>query len=196
MRILDLGCGSGLDLASWGVVLADEVTGIDIDEARLAIARQRFPNRTYLRCAGECLPFPANSFDRVISAVALPYMNIPKTLAEVYRVLAPGGTLSLSLHPSSFTFAELLHKAIPSPLATVFRLYVITNGVWFHCAGRTAKFVNRRTESFQTERGMALSLSRAGFTDLSFHRSQQPVGETFTAEAKTSKAILYLAAAA
>jgi hypothetical protein len=43
---------------------------------------------------------------------------------------------------------------------------------------------------------MALSLSRAGFTDLSFHRSQQPVGETFTAEAKTSKAILYLAAAA
>jgi ubiquinone/menaquinone biosynthesis C-methylase UbiE len=196
MRILDLGCGSGLDLASWGVVPSDEVTGIDIDESRLAIARKRFPNRTYLRCAGECLPFPPNSFDRVISAVALPYMNIPKTLAEVYRVLAPGGGLSLSLHPSSFTFAELLHKAIPRPLSTVFRLYVITNGAWFHCAGLTAPFVNRRTESFQTKRGMALSLRRAGFTDFSFHHSSAPQGSRFSVEARTSKAILYFAAAA
>ena len=196
MRILDLGCGSGLDLASWGVVPTDEVTGIDIDEARLAIARKRFPNRTYLRCAGECLPFPQNSFDRVISAVALPYMNIQKSLAEVYRVLAPGGGLSLSLDPSSFTFAELLHKAIPRPLATVFRLYVITNGVWFHCAGRTAPFVNHRTESFQTKRGMTLSLSRAGFTDFAFHQSSTSEGARFSVEAKTSKAVLYFAAAA
>lgn len=196
MRILDLGCGSGLDLASWGVVPSDEVTGIDIDESRLAIARERFPNRTYLRCAGECLPFPSNSFDRVISAVSLPYMNIPKTLAEAYRVLAPGGNLSLSLHPSSFTFAELLHKSIPRPLATIFRLYVITNGACFHCTGRTAKFVNRRTESFQTKRGMTLSLSRAGFTDFAFRQSSGPEGGKFFVEAQTSKAILYFAAAA
>jgi ubiquinone/menaquinone biosynthesis C-methylase UbiE len=196
MRILDLGCGSGLDLSSWGVISTDEVTGIDIDESRLAVARKRFPNRTYLRCAAECLPFPSNSFDRVISAVALPYMNIPKTLAEVYRVLAPDGGLSLSLHPSSFTFAELLHKAMPRPLATVFRLYVIGNGVWFHCAGLTAPFVNHRTESFQTKRGMTLALSRAGFTDFAFHESSGPERTRFSVEAKTSKAILYFAAAA
>jgi ubiquinone/menaquinone biosynthesis C-methylase UbiE len=196
MRILDLGCGSGLDLASWGVLSSDEITGIDIDEARLATARKRFPNRTYLNCAGECLRFPPDSFDRVISAVALPYMNIQKTLAEVYRVLAPGGSLSLSLHPTRFTFAELLNKAIPRPVPTIFRLYVITNGLWFHCAGRTAKFVNRRTESFQTKRGMTISLNRAGFTDLSFHRCPKPAGQTFTVEARTSKAVLYFATAA
>ena len=56
MRVLDLGCGSGGDLASWGVTAADGVTGLDIDDSRLAIAKVRFSNRTYLQGAGECLP--------------------------------------------------------------------------------------------------------------------------------------------
>jgi len=89
-----IGCGSGLDLASWGVEASDEVTGLDIDDSRLAVARVRFPNRTYLHGAGERLPFEDESFDRVISAVALPYMNIQKrsqkftaslSLAAVFR---------------------------------------------------------------------------------------------------------------
>jgi ubiquinone/menaquinone biosynthesis C-methylase UbiE len=74
--LLDLGCGSRQDLASWGVTAADEVTGLDIDDGRLAIAKVRFSNRPYLPGAGECLPFEDEGFDRVISALALPYMNI------------------------------------------------------------------------------------------------------------------------
>jgi ubiquinone/menaquinone biosynthesis C-methylase UbiE len=126
MRVLDLGCGSGRDLASWGVTASDEVIGIDIDYPRVAIAKVRFSNRTYLQGAGECLPFEDESFDRVISAVALPYMNIQKTLAEIHRILVLGGGLSLSLHLPSFTIAELLHNAIPRPVPTLFRLYVIS----------------------------------------------------------------------
>jgi hypothetical protein len=38
MRVLDLGCGSGRDLTSWGVTAADAVTGLNIDDSRLAIA--------------------------------------------------------------------------------------------------------------------------------------------------------------
>lgn len=72
MRVVDLGCGSGRDLASWGVTDSDEVTGLDIDDSRLAIASVRFPNRIYLQGAGECLPFENESFDRAISGVALP----------------------------------------------------------------------------------------------------------------------------
>jgi len=158
MRVLDLGSGSGRDLASWGVTAADEVTGLDIDDSRLAIAKVQFSNRTYLQGAGECLPFEDESFDRVVSAVALPYMNIQKTLAEIHRVLVPGGGLSLSLHLPSFTIAELLHNAIPKLVPTLFRLYVMANGLVFHCTGRTVGFVNRRTESFQTERGMRVAL--------------------------------------
>ena len=109
MRVLDLGCGWGRDLSSWGITASDQVTGLDIEHSRLATAQARFPKWAYLQGSGECLPFGDDSFDRVISALALPYMNIQKTLAEIHRVLSPGGGLSLSLHLPSFTIAELLH---------------------------------------------------------------------------------------
>jgi len=187
MRVLDLGCGSAQDLASWGVTASDEVTGLDIDDNRLIAARVRFPNRTFLRGSGECLPFEDESFDRAISAVALPYMNIQKTLAEIHRVLVPGGRLSLSLHPPSFTIAELLHNAIPKPVPTLFRLYVMANGLLFQCTGKTFGLPNGRTESFQTERGMRIALNRAGFVKLSFRRETGPVAERFIVEARNRK---------
>jgi ubiquinone/menaquinone biosynthesis C-methylase UbiE len=168
MRILDLGCGPGHGLIHWGVTASDEVTGLDIDESRLKVARVRFPQRTYLRGVGESLPFANESFDRVISAIALPYMNISRTLAEIHRVLVPDGRVSLSLHLPGFTLSELLHTAVPK--AMLGRLYVMANGVWFHCTGRTIVF-SGKTESFQTERGMRIALTRAGFTDFCFTRT-------------------------
>jgi ubiquinone/menaquinone biosynthesis C-methylase UbiE len=184
MEVLDLGCGAGgMDLAAWGVTAADKVTGIDVDHSRLAIAKTRFPDRLYLQGRSERLPFEDESFDRVISGVALPYMNIPKTLAEIHRVLVPGGDVSLSLHLPAFTVGELLHRALPKPNPTLFRLYVMANGIWFHCTGRTVGFPNGRTESFQTERGMTVALSRAGFVSLSFCRDTGPFGPTLVAKA-------------
>jgi ubiquinone/menaquinone biosynthesis C-methylase UbiE len=188
MRILDLGCGPGLDLASWGVGPSDEVTGLDIDESSLATARLRFPNRTYLLGAGEKLPFEDKYFDRVISSVALPYMNIQKALAEIHRVLIPGGAASLSLHLPSFTMREIVHIALPKPIPTLFRLYVMANGLWFHFTGTTFGFLRGRTESFQTERGMTIALHRAGFVDPSFSRALGPAGEMFVVETRTRKA--------
>jgi ubiquinone/menaquinone biosynthesis C-methylase UbiE len=187
MRVLDLGCGSGRDLASWGVTASDEITGLDIDDSHLAIAKVRFPNRIYLHAAGACLPFENESFDRVISGVALPYMNIQETLTEIHRILVPGGGLSLSLHRPSFTIAELIHNALPKPVPTLFRLYVLANGLLFHCTGWTVGFLKGRTESFQTERGMRVALNRAGFVNLSCSHATGPVGETFIVETRKSK---------
>jgi ubiquinone/menaquinone biosynthesis C-methylase UbiE len=187
MRVLDLGCGQGQDLVCWDVTSSDKVTGLDIDHSRLASARNRFPNRTYLQGVGECLPFADGSFDRVVSAVALPYMNIQKALAEIHRVLVPGGGLTVSLHLPGFTIAELLHKALPKPVPTIFRLYVLANGVILHLTGRTVGFGNGRTESFQTERGMRIALTRAGFVNPSISRSIGPFGEAFVVEAQREK---------
>jgi len=106
-------------------------------------------------------------------------MNIQETIAEVHRCLAPGGRLSLSLHPAGFTLAELIHNAFPRPIAMLYRLYVLANGSVFHCTGRTITFLGRKTESFQTERGMRIALERAGFIDLSFRHPEA----TFLVEA-------------
>ena len=185
MRVLDLGCGSGRESDRWGVPKSDEVIGLDINENRVAVARERFPQRTYLRATGESLPFANESFDRVVSSLALPYMNIQQVLAEVHRVLVQGGSVSLSLHLPSFTLAELIHYAMPGAKATLFRLYVMANGIWFHCSGRTISLLGK-TESFQTERGMKIALTRAGFSHLSFGRAPARGGETLLVEARKS----------
>lgn len=185
MRVLDLGCGSGRESDRWGVGESDEVIGLDIDESRVAVARERFPQRAYVRGTGESLPFGNETFDRVVSSLALPYMNIHKALAEIHRVLVPGGRVSLSLHPPSFTLRELLHPSTPVVKAKLFRLYVMANGTWFHCSGRTLVLLGKG-ESFQTERGMKIALTRAGFSHFSFGRAPAPRGETFLVEARKS----------
>jgi ubiquinone/menaquinone biosynthesis C-methylase UbiE len=187
MRVLDLGCGTGQDLAAWGVTSSDWVTGLDIELGRLRIAKTRFSDRRFLQAVGESLPFKAESFGFVVSSVALPYMNIPLTLAEIYRVLIPGGALSLSLHLPGFTMNEFVRHALPRPVPTFFRLYVMANGLLFHWTGNTIGFANGRTESFQTERGMRIALQRAGFVDSSFIRGSGPSGSTFTVEARRAR---------
>jgi len=114
-------------------------------------------------------------------------MDIPTTLTEIHRILVVGGMLSVSLHLPSFTMAELRNNALPRPIPTLFRLYVMANGLLFHFTGRTVGFVNGRTESFQTERGMRVALDRGGFVNPSFSRAPGPVGDMFIVEAQTTK---------
>jgi len=187
VRVLDLGCGSGRDLGRWGLSVSDKITGLDIDSACLSQAKVRFCGRLYVQGAGESLPFQDESFERIISSVALPYMDISKALAEACRTLVPGGRLSVSLHPPSFTINELLHNALPKPIPTIFRLYVYANGLFFHVTGRTVRFLTGRTESFQTHRGMRIVLSRAGFVDVSFRWEDGRTSRSLIVEARRSE---------
>ena len=172
-RVLDLGCGTG-DLPKLAKVSeADEIIGIDIDENRIARARQRFPNRAFHCVRGESLPFPDASFDRVVSSVALPYMDIPLTLAEVHRVLVPNGSMFFSVHNSRFTLSEF-RKCFPNPISTVYRTYVLFNGAFFHLTGRNLR-VAGRVESFQTERGLRIALARAGFVNIVFFHPERRI---------------------
>jgi SAM-dependent methyltransferase len=166
MRVLDLGCGDGLTPTKLNLPLNWQIIGVDIKLASVAKAHASFPHRAFVCSKAEKLPFQAASFDRVISNVALPYMNIRKALAEIYRVLAPGGTLLASLHPLSFTLADL-RKGFPRPTVVLNRSTVLANGLLFHIAG-----LNLR-ESFQTERGIRIAMRRANFAAVLFRRDSK-----------------------
>ena len=118
----------------------------------------------------------------MIANMSLPYMNIPQALAEVYRVLLPGGKVSLTIHPISFTLQEL--QFTRHPKAFLFRLHVLLNGVFLYLFGRTFACLGR-TESFQTKRGMRLALARCGFTNIRFGK----LGPRFFVEAAKPKNI-------
>ncbi|MFF7974372.1 methyltransferase domain-containing protein [Streptomyces sp. NPDC007905] len=101
-RILDAGCGSGpLSRALYdrGAV----VTGIDASAGMLAQARRRLGDDVALHLAdlSERLPFADGAFDDVVASLVLHYLeDWGPTLAEIRRVLRPGGRLIASVdHP-------------------------------------------------------------------------------------------------
>jgi ubiquinone/menaquinone biosynthesis C-methylase UbiE len=153
--------------------MADEdwqVVGLDVEMRALRTARDRFGQRgwNYLRARGEEIPLSDGCVDGVVCNVALPYMHIPHALAELHRVLLPGGWLKASLHPPSFTWREL-GRSVTKPKNTLFRVFVVMNGMLLHSLGRVIS-VNRIAESCQTQRGMRLALRRAGFNRINFRR--------------------------
>ncbi len=107
-HVLDAGCGSGptlVDLVEGGAT----VVGIDGSHAMIDIARKRLGTETDLRVAdlGAPLPFDDGTFDDVVCSLALHYLeDWQSPLAQMRRVLKPGGRLILSLeHPFAIWFA-------------------------------------------------------------------------------------------
>ncbi len=130
MRILDVGCGTGvLALAAADVTGDSNTSAVDINEDMLQIARQLRGDIDW-RCApAEALPFQDTSFDAVLSQFALMFFN-PQTVAlkEMWRVVKPGGTLGVTVcdtvhrSPGYAVFAELLLQLFGPAIAESFRV--------------------------------------------------------------------------
>jgi SAM-dependent methyltransferase len=95
-RVLDVGCGSGwASRLLAGFAIRGRVTGIDISDEMIRIARESsvsFPNVNFETASAERLPFSDNEFTQAFSMESLYYYrDIPRALAEIHRVLKPGG---------------------------------------------------------------------------------------------------------
>jgi ubiquinone/menaquinone biosynthesis C-methylase UbiE len=103
-RVLEVGIGSGLNLPFYQGV--EEVVGVDPSERLLAWARRAaaaapFPVELVADRA-EALPFPDRRFDTVVSTCTLCSIpDLPRALAELRRVLKPGGRLVFLEHGHS-----------------------------------------------------------------------------------------------
>ncbi len=90
-KVLDMGCGAGFlthELASAG----HEVTGVDLSEESLNIARKLDTKGTYLRADVTAIPLESGSFDAVCAMDLLEHVENPKAVVqEASRLLKPGG---------------------------------------------------------------------------------------------------------
>ncbi len=122
-RILDIGCGFG----RWSIFLAEynrEIIGIDPMAGRVAIARNlvaklRLDNAAFLSGTSHDLPFENNRFDAAWCFSTLHFADRDRTLAEVRRVLVPGGRLFVGLYFGLGRMIALL-------------CYSFLNGGWKH----------------------------------------------------------------
>lgn len=128
-QLLEVGCGIGVDsmqLAKRGF----QVTAVDLTENALAVARQFAGHRgvtiNFQLGNAEGLDFPDESFDVVYSFGVLHHTpDIERSVAEVHRVLRPGGTAQVMLY-HRYSLVNLVHRALRLP-------YESPNGRKDHC---------------------------------------------------------------
>lgn len=171
--VLDVGCGLGSTVDTYGVPDHVAIYGIDVNAEVIEQAKLLYkdrPNRFFLVCPAEDLRhFESNKFDKVISGVTLMYIKIPKAMREVYRVLVPGGTFSASYETwqnvTKFMFRAMTRFQVK---VVLHRLYILLNGILFFLTGYLSPYINGTFESFQSRRGLQITLKRAGFENIRF----------------------------
>ncbi len=102
-QVLDVACGTGvLAREAKRQAGADgQVTGVDINDGMLAVARSKSPAIHWREGKAENLPFDDNAFDRVLCQFGLMFFrDQKKAISEMLRVLRPGGGLAIAVWAS------------------------------------------------------------------------------------------------
>jgi SAM-dependent methyltransferase len=117
--VLDVACGTGIvaRTAASRVAPGGIVTGVDINEGMLAVARRVRPDLDWRRGDAGALPFAADSFDVVLCQAALMFLpDATEALRQMARVSKGGGVVGVqvfaSLHdqPAYGPWVELIAK--------------------------------------------------------------------------------------
>jgi SAM-dependent methyltransferase len=117
-RVLEYGCGEGWitrDLAQMG----GNVHAFDISPQAAENTRRTLSNSLLLeRCsvdvmAAERLSYPAESFDVAVGFAIIHHLDLVKALAELHRVLKPGGVAWFAEPLATNPFIRLYRKLTP-----------------------------------------------------------------------------------
>jgi ubiquinone/menaquinone biosynthesis C-methylase UbiE len=99
-RVLNVGCGTGAQSRTL-IQRPGVASVVGIDRAKFLLGRARelaagLDGLTFEEASGDDLPFAAASFDVIVAHTVLTHVADPEAvLAELFRVLRPGGTLAI-----------------------------------------------------------------------------------------------------
>jgi ubiquinone/menaquinone biosynthesis C-methylase UbiE len=115
-RVLEVGAGTGCNLELYPDELRD-LTVAEPDPHMRAQLQRKFPSQTVSPAALGDLPFDAGSFDAVVCTLVLCTVRDPAaSLADVRRVLKPGGRLVFMEHVRDEAFGVKTAQRIAQPL--------------------------------------------------------------------------------
>ena len=137
-RLLDAGClgGHGMfDLAqrrSAAGLPVPRMTGLDI---AFNVPVMELSENGFVMATAEALPFADETFRVVVARLLLPYVRIAPALAELRRVLTPGGLLYLQSHGPRYYRRKLLQQ-LAAPRVAFYYLRPLVSGWILRSSGR------------------------------------------------------------
>ncbi len=120
-NLLEVGCGTGVlaRQATTRVFPDGSVTGLDLSESMLSVARRKCPGAVFQQGNVMDLPFENESFAVVVASFVLMFVpDQPLAIREMWRVLKPGGRLvitvweSLEKNPAYARLVEIADQKI------------------------------------------------------------------------------------
>jgi ubiquinone/menaquinone biosynthesis C-methylase UbiE len=182
LDVLDVGCGQGIDVAQYAMAGATS-TGVDLTPRHVDLARAHLAamglNANIVRGDAETLPFPDTSFDRVSSNGVLHHTpDLPAALAEIRRVLRPGGESRIIVYNRSslhYWLQQVVWQGIVERQLLEERSMagVLSRGVEVSSVGA------RPLVRVYSPRQMRRLLTSAGFTSVATTVRHFDAGDTF-----------------
>lgn len=103
--VLDLGCGAGVPATLWLAERGFDVTGVDLSQRQLDLARELVPGATFLKVDMTGLDLAPETFGAVVafhSIIHVPREEHPALLEKIHGWLKPGGLFLATLTLTDF----------------------------------------------------------------------------------------------
>ena len=130
-RVLDVGFGGGEQMKKL-LALGCRPYGIEYDPD--LAARGAANGLRVCRAKAEHLPVPSGALDGLVCKVVVPYTDEERAVAEIGRVLRPGGVARVSYHGLGYSLRYLLTER--DWKRRVYGARVIANTWWYVLTGR------------------------------------------------------------
>ena len=170
-KILDLGCGTGLELEHYfSLNPSAQITGIDLTESMLNALRNKFPEKDLTLICGSYfdVPFEENAFDAAVSVESLHHFTKDEKIplyTKLFNALKDGGYFILTDY---FALSDSDEKLFRNELLRLKKEQGIDDNEFYH-------YDTPLTVAHETE-----ALLEAGFSAVSVLNNW---GATFTLKA-------------
>ena len=168
--ILDVATGTAdMAIMACKILQPEKIEGIDISVNMLELGRKKIEkeglgDKIRLQTGdSETINFPANTFDAVMVAFGVRnFENLDKGLAEMLRVLKPGGRLMV------LEFSKPRRRAVRSLYNLYMGIVAPQVARWFRQNKAAYQYLNESANAFPDRHLFVDILNKAGFTDTGF----------------------------
>lgn len=169
-HILDVATGTAdMALMAYKILKPARITGIDISEGMLELGRKKIEkeqlgDKIHLQKGdSETINFAENTFDAVMVAFGVRnFENLEKGLAEMWRVLKPGGRLIV------LEFSKPRRRAVKSFYNLYMGIVAPQVARWFRQNKEAYQYLNESAKAFPDRHLFTDILKKAGYSDTGF----------------------------